>query len=96
MHEISGLGCPVIVRLLVLVAGVSFGDRALIDHRKRSADVVAETKVTCYHMSVTNFEALEAKAPATFARILRNPSRLNLQILRSTSREMALARKGAA
>lgn len=82
-------------RIQTLVAGVSFGDQALIDHRKRSADVVAETKVTCYQMSVENFEALETKAPATFARILRNLFRLNLEILRSTSRELAIARKGA-
>lgn len=76
-------------RIQAFSAGVSFGDQALIDHRKRSADIVAETETVCYQISAERFYALEREAPAIFTRIIRNLFRVNLEILRACSRELA-------
>jgi glutaminase len=83
-------------RIQAFSPGVSFGDQALIDGRKRSADIVAETDTVCYLISAENFHALESRAPATFARIIRNLFRINLEILRGCSRELAALRHGPA
>lgn len=81
-------------RIQAFSPGVSFGDQALIDHRKRSADIVAETETVCYQISAEKFYALETEAPVTFARIVRNLFRINLEILRACSRELAALKGG--
>jgi len=83
-------------RIQAFSPGVSFGDQALIDGSPRSADIVAETEATCYLISAENFRALETRSPATFARIIRNLFRVNLEILRGCSRELAALRRGPA
>lgn len=82
-------------RIQAFSPGVSFGDQALIDHRKRSADIVAETDTVCYQISAEKFHALEVQAPATFARMIRNLFRINLELLRACSRELATLKGGS-
>lgn len=70
--------------------GVSFGDLAIIDGTKRSADVVSsEDNTTCYLISAVRFLALEDSNPKLFAKIIRNLFRINIGFLKDANREVA-------
>jgi len=81
-------------RIQSISRGVSFGDIALIDKSKRSADIVSEDDSLCYQISAENFLSLEKKDPVLHGKILRNLFRLNLELLRMTSRELAALHNG--
>lgn len=57
-------------RLRTLSEGVSFGESALFDGARRSADVVAESAVTCYELTVARLEALASGNPRLHAAVL--------------------------
>jgi len=45
-------------RLTTFSPGMAFGEMAILEHSVRSADVVADTDVSCYALSVKDFEQL--------------------------------------
>jgi len=59
-------------RLSTLSAGMSFGELALTDGGRRSADVRADTQVECCTLSSTSFADLERGRPGLAIRLLRN------------------------
>ena len=46
-------------RLATLFPGMAFGEMAILDSSVRSADVIADTDVSCYVLSVKNFKQLD-------------------------------------
>ncbi len=45
-------------RLTTFSPGMAFGEMAILEHSVRSADVVADTDVSCYALSVNDFEQM--------------------------------------
>lgn len=67
--DVPGAGAR---RLATLGPGMSFGEAALFDEDRRTADVRADTDVACLALSVEAFEGLMRDRPAIAAVLLRN------------------------
>jgi glutaminase len=59
-------------RLSTLGAGMSFGEAALLDGGRRTADVHADTEVDCLVLTIDAFEELMRDHPDVAATVLRN------------------------
>src|SRR5262249_42806151 len=59
------------VRLAALVAGMVFGEMALLEDR-RSADVWADTLVECLELPLSAYAAFRGKFPQVGERVVRN------------------------
>lgn len=78
-------------RLRTFAAGVTFGESALFDGARRTADVIADGPVICYELSLVQFEALAERSPRLHAAILRGVGRnLAGQLSRSMQEIRAL------
>ncbi|MEM9283442.1 MAG: glutaminase A [Verrucomicrobiota bacterium] len=88
-HQIDGLRPE---RINSFGPGACFGDLAMIDRRKRSADVRAEGEVTCYTISLDKLDWLEIEHPDIHARIMRNILVMNIDRLRRTNLEISALR----
>ena len=60
------------VRLATLVQGMQFGEMALIEGRRRHADVWADTPVVCLELPIDEFERFCERHPASGERFSRN------------------------
>ncbi len=76
------------VRLTTLDPGVAFGEMALVDGAPRSADIIADTDVSVYVLSLERLDALSQTDPAVHAALLRNIGRELSQRLRKANREI--------
>ncbi len=61
-----------VVRIASIGPGLSFGEMALLDGGKRSADVVADERVICYGFSVEALKELGLEQPGIMTTILGN------------------------
>ena len=59
-------------RLSTLGPGMTFGEAALVDGERRTADVHADTDVVCRRLSTEAFESLVVSHPRVAATVLRN------------------------
>jgi glutaminase len=75
-------------RIAAFGPGVSFGELAVVDCSKRTADVWADEDVTCYTLSLDNLRMLESTSSATHAKIIRNILIINIDRLRRTNQEL--------
>ncbi|MBX9710539.1 MAG: glutaminase A [Xanthobacteraceae bacterium] len=66
---------PTGVRLATLTSGMVFGEMALIEER-RTADIVADTKIICHVIPLAAFHAFCNKNPKVSEKIMRNLSML--------------------
>jgi glutaminase len=64
-----------LVRVATLGPGLSFGEMALLDGGRRSADVVADERVVCYGFSVDHLRDIGKEHPHIFNTILGNMMR---------------------
>jgi glutaminase len=62
-------------RVASIGTGLSFGEMALLDGGKRSADIVADERVICYGFRVEQLQALAAEHPNILITILGNLTR---------------------
>jgi glutaminase len=62
-------------RVASIGPGLSFGEMALLDGRKRSADIVADERVICYGLAVEQLRELAAEHPTIMVTILGNLTR---------------------
>ncbi|MEJ6004732.1 SulP family inorganic anion transporter [Paucibacter sp. AS339] len=70
-----GLRLPGTLRRLASFApGVSLGEMAVLAHRQRSAEAVAEDDLTVMRLSVEAFDRMRAEQPALAAQVLNNIS----------------------
>jgi glutaminase len=76
------------VRLTSIGPGQSFGEMALLDGGKRSADVVADQKVMCYGFSVEEVRELGIAYPTLLNTILSNIARDLTERLRLANNEI--------
>lgn len=76
------------VRLSSFGPGQSFGEMALLDGGKRSADVVADQKVLCYGFSVEELRELGVANPTILTTILSNIARDLTERLRLANNEI--------
>jgi glutaminase len=77
-----------IVRVASLGPGVSFGEMALLDGGRRSADVVADERVVCYGFSVEHLREIGATHPNIMTTILGNMMRDFSERLRRANDEV--------
>jgi glutaminase len=75
-------------RVASIGPGLTFGEMALLDGGKRSADIVADERVICYGLSVEQLEELGVRYPAISKTILSNLSREFSERLRQANEEI--------
>lgn len=75
-------------RMAAFRPGVAFGEFALFDRGRRVADVIADTKATCYVLSFERIEQLEQLEPDVYARVLFAIGRLLSDRLRRVTAEV--------
>jgi len=80
-------------RLATLGSGIAFGEMAMLDEARRSADVVCDERSTIASLSLTSLQQLEATYPAIGHTVRTNLARLLARRLRSANAQIrALAR----
>ncbi len=75
-------------RVASIGPGLTFGEMALLDGGKRSADIVADERVVCYGLAVEQLEELGARNPSISKTILSNLSREFSERLRQANEEI--------
>ncbi|MEM8954385.1 MAG: glutaminase A [Verrucomicrobiota bacterium] len=75
-------------RVAAFCSGVCFGDLAVVDGSKRSADVWANETSICYLLSLEKLGRLAEEDPATHSKILRNILLINIDRLRRCNQEI--------
>ncbi len=79
------------IRIASLGPGLSFGEMAVIDGGRRSAEVVARERVVCYGFSVEQLKEVGAAHPEMIVRIYANMTRdLSERLRRMTAEVEAL------
>jgi glutaminase len=76
-------------RVASLGPGMSFGEMALLDGGKRSADIVADERVICYGLAVRQLQELAAEHPNILITILGNLTREFSERLRHANDEIS-------
>ncbi len=76
-------------RVASIGPGLSFGEMALLDGGKRSADIVAEERVICYGLAVEQLQELAAEHPNIMIIILGNLTREFSERLRHANEEIS-------
>src|SRR5262245_14255427 len=76
-------------RVASLGPGMSFGEMALLDGGKRSADIVADERVICYGLAVQQLQELAAEHPNVLITILGNLTREFSERLRHATEEIS-------
>jgi glutaminase len=76
-------------RVASLGPGMSFGEMALLDGGKRSADIVADERVICYGLAVQQLQELAAEHPNVLITILGNLTREFSERLRHANDEIS-------
>ena len=74
--------------LAIINAGNSFGEMALLDKQKRSANVIAQTNVSCFVMAYEVLDKMECLAPIR-VKILTNLGATLSSRLRNANKEIA-------
>jgi CRP-like cAMP-binding protein len=69
---------------------MTFGEAALLDGERRTADVHADSEVVCRFLPTTIFEALLVEEPALAATVLRNLLRTVATTAARLTREVAI------
>jgi glutaminase len=77
-------------RIASIGPGLSFGEMALLDGGKRSADIVADDKVICYGLRVQQLHELTAAHPNIMITILGNLTREFSERLRHANEEIGV------
>jgi glutaminase len=75
-------------RVASIGPGLSFGEMALIDGGKRSADIIADERVICYGLAVEQLQELAAEHPNIMIAILGNLTREFSERLRHANDEI--------
>jgi glutaminase len=81
-------GSESVVRVASLGPGLSFGEMALLDGGRRSADVIADERVVCYGFSVDHLREIGRQHPQIFTTILGNMMRDFSERLRRANDEI--------
>lgn len=77
-------------RIASIGPGLSFGEMALLDGGKRSADIVADERVVCYGLAVAQLQELAAEHPNIMITILGNLTREFSERLRHANEEIGV------
>jgi glutaminase len=77
-------------RVASIGPGLSFGEMALLDGGKRSADIIAEEKVICYGLRVQQLHELAIEHPNIMIAILGNLTREFSERLRHANEEIGV------
>jgi glutaminase len=77
-------------RVASIGPGLTFGEMALLDGGRRSADIVADDKVICYGLSVEALQELAAEHPNVMIAILSNLTREFSERLRHANEEIGV------
>lgn len=75
-------------RIATFGPGLSFGEMALFDGGRRSADIVAEEDVLCYGLAVHELRTIGAEHPNVLVTILSNVTREMSERLRRSNEEI--------
>ena len=76
-------------RVASIGPGLSFGEMALLDGGKRSADIIADERVICYGLAVEQLQELAAEHPNIMITILSNLTREFSERLRHANEEIS-------
>jgi sulfate permease, SulP family len=85
---VSGRGSS--IRLATLIPGVIFGEMALLEGRRRSAEATADAAIIVYEMTKADFAKLMANNPTLAAKLVANMAREIAARLRVTNNELRM------
>jgi glutaminase len=77
-------------RVASIGPGLSFGEMALLDGGKRSADIIADGRVICYGLAVAQLQELTAEHPNIMVTTLSNLTREFSERLRHANEEIGV------
>ena len=77
-------------RVASIGPGLTFGEMALLDGGKRSADIVANERVICYGLGVEELQDLAVEHPNVMITILSNLTREFSERLRHANEEISV------
>ena len=79
-------------RVSTITPGLAFGELALLDGGKRSADVIADEPALCYVLPIAKFRALASDHPAIETKLIFNICReLSARLRRADAEIRSLA-----
>ena len=79
-------------RVSTITPGLAFGELALLDGGKRSADVIADEPALCYVLPIAKFRALASDHPAIESKLIFNIGReLSARLRRADAEIRSLA-----
>jgi glutaminase len=79
-------------RVSTITPGLAFGELALLDGGKRSADVIADEPALCYVLPIAKLRALASNHPAIESKLIFNICReLSVRLRRADAEIRALA-----
>jgi CRP-like cAMP-binding protein len=78
------------IRLANLIPGVIFGEMAILEGQRRSADAIADGDIVIYQMNKTDFDGLLTTKPTLAAKLVANIAREIAARLRTTNNELRI------
>jgi SulP family sulfate permease len=84
----SGRKSP--IRLANLIPGVVFGEMAMLEGARRSADAIADGDIVVYQMTKNDFDSLMTTNPTLAAKLVANMAREIAARLRVTNNELRI------
>ena len=90
---VSGRRAP--IQLANLIPGVIFGEMAMLEGERRSADAIADTEIVIYEVTKANFDNVLGVNPTLAAKWVANIAREIAARLRVTNNELRMISKTA-
>lgn len=78
------------IRIASIGPGNTFGELGLFYGKKRTADIIAQEKSTCYVLPLSRFESLADTNPVIHGKLLRNVGRILSDRLRQADQEIRI------
>ncbi|MFC1746535.1 Crp/Fnr family transcriptional regulator, partial [Candidatus Riflebacteria bacterium] len=76
------------VRVDTFSPGMAFGEMAMLEGGTRTADIIADTEVSCYVMDLSKFDAVSRDYPSIKIKFQHNMLKKISQNLRKANQEL--------
>jgi glutaminase len=81
-------------RLTTYIPGMAFGELILFESSKRTADVIADSEVNCYVLTIDHLQELQSNYPDIYIKLLRTFGKNLMETLRRATNEIRILAGG--